>query len=122
MPKFVTEREVPRAGNRTDAQLPEIPQKSVDVLKGLGPEIQWLHSYVTGDKVRAARCIFARSRWVSARPIVSLPPYYLLVRLHSIHWEVMIILVPIALYVLLDLAAFIAVHRHAPSRINQHEG
>jgi len=51
MPKFVIEREVPGAGNLTDAQLREMSQKSVSVLKGLGPEIQWLHSYVTGDKV-----------------------------------------------------------------------
>jgi hypothetical protein len=51
MPKFVIEREIPGAGNLTDAQLREISQKSVDVLKGMGPEIQWLHSYVTGDKV-----------------------------------------------------------------------
>src|SRR5580704_16829112 len=51
MPKFVIEREVPGAGNLTDAQLREISQKSVNVLKGLGPQIQWLHSYVTGDKV-----------------------------------------------------------------------
>jgi hypothetical protein len=51
MPKFVIEREVPGAGSLTDAQLREISQKSVNVLKGMGPEIQWLHSYVTGDKV-----------------------------------------------------------------------
>jgi hypothetical protein len=51
MPKFVIEREVPGAGNLTVAQLREISQKSVNVLKEMGPEIQWLHSYVTGDKV-----------------------------------------------------------------------
>ncbi|HLW88755.1 MAG TPA: DUF4242 domain-containing protein [Terriglobales bacterium] len=51
MPKFVIEREIPGAGNLTEAQLREVAQKSVQVLKGLGPEIQWLHSYVTGDKV-----------------------------------------------------------------------
>ena len=51
MPKFVVEREIPGAGNLTEAQLREISQKSVTVLKGMGPEIQWLHSYVTGDKV-----------------------------------------------------------------------
>jgi Protein of unknown function (DUF4242) len=51
MPKFVIEREVPGAGKLTDAQLREISQKSVKVLKEMGPEIQWLHSYVTGDKV-----------------------------------------------------------------------
>ena len=51
MPKYVIEREVPGAGNLTDAELREISQKSVGVLKALGPDIQWLHSYVTGDKV-----------------------------------------------------------------------
>jgi hypothetical protein len=51
MPKFVIERDVPGAGNLSYAQLREISQKSVSVLKGMGPEIQWLHSYVTGDKV-----------------------------------------------------------------------
>jgi hypothetical protein len=51
MPKFVIEREVPGAGSLTDTQLREISQKSLNVLKALGPEIQWLHSYVTGDKV-----------------------------------------------------------------------
>jgi hypothetical protein len=51
MPKYVIEREVPGAGALTDAQLRELSQKSVHVLKGMGPEIQWLHSYVTGDKV-----------------------------------------------------------------------
>jgi hypothetical protein len=50
MPKFVIEREVPGAGKLSDAQLREISQKSVDVLKGMSG-IQWLHSYVTGDKV-----------------------------------------------------------------------
>jgi len=51
VPKFVIEREVPGAGNLTDEQLREISQKSISVLKAMGPEIQWLHSYVTGDKV-----------------------------------------------------------------------
>jgi hypothetical protein len=51
MPKFVIEREVPGAGNLTDAELRELSQKSVSVLREMGPEIQWLHSYVTGDKV-----------------------------------------------------------------------
>ena len=51
MPKFVIEREVPGAGNLSDVQLREISQKSLNVLKAMGPEIQWLHSYVTGDKV-----------------------------------------------------------------------
>src|SRR6202047_44892 len=51
MPKFVIEREVPGAGNLSDDQLREVSQKSVNVLKGIGPEIQWLHSYITRDKV-----------------------------------------------------------------------
>jgi hypothetical protein len=51
MPKFVIEREIPGIGNLTEAQLREASLKSVNVLKGMGPEIQWLHSYVTGDKL-----------------------------------------------------------------------
>src|ERR1700728_3440075 len=51
MPTFVIEREIPGAANLSDAQWREIAQKSVSVLKGMGPEIQWLHSYVAGDKV-----------------------------------------------------------------------
>ena len=51
MPKFVIEREVPGAGDLTEEQLREISRKSVSVLGELGPDIQWLHSYVTGDKV-----------------------------------------------------------------------
>ena len=51
MPKFVIEREIPGAGILSDAELQEVSRKSVSVLKGMGPEIQWLHSYVTGDKV-----------------------------------------------------------------------
>jgi hypothetical protein len=58
MPKYVIEREIPGAGNLTDAELREVSKKSVDVLKGLGPEIQWLHSYVTGDKVY---CVYLAS-------------------------------------------------------------
>jgi Protein of unknown function (DUF4242) len=51
MPQFVIEREVPGAENLSDAQWREIAQKSVEALKAMGPEIRWLQSYVTGDKV-----------------------------------------------------------------------
>ena len=51
MPKFVIEREVPGAGNLSDRELQEISRKSMAVLRELGPQIQWLQSYVTGDKV-----------------------------------------------------------------------
>lgn len=51
MREYVIEREIPGAGNMTDAELQAAARKSVGVLKELGPEIKWLHSYVTGDKV-----------------------------------------------------------------------
>lgn len=51
MPKFVIEREIPGAGKLTHQELRGISQTSCGVLSTLGPQIQWLHSYVTGDKV-----------------------------------------------------------------------
>lgn len=51
MPKFVIERDIPGAGQLTPAQLQSISQTSCGVLDAMGPKIQWLHSYVTGDKV-----------------------------------------------------------------------
>ena len=51
MPEYVIEREVPGAGNLSDAEIREIATKSVGVLSDMGPKIKWLHSYVTGDKV-----------------------------------------------------------------------
>jgi hypothetical protein len=51
MPKFVIERELPGAGKLSPQELQAISQKSCTVLGKLGPSIQWLHSYVTGDKV-----------------------------------------------------------------------
>src|ERR1700694_732533 len=51
MPKYVIEREIPGAGKLTAVELQGVSQTSCDVLQKLGPEIQWVHSYVTGDKV-----------------------------------------------------------------------
>ena len=51
MPKYVIEREWPGAGKLTQAELQEISMRSVEALKELGPQIQWLHTYVTDDKV-----------------------------------------------------------------------
>jgi hypothetical protein len=51
MPKFVIEREIPGAGRLSDAELQGISQKSCGVLREMGPRIQWLHRYVTGDKI-----------------------------------------------------------------------
>ena len=51
MPKYVIERDLPGAGKLTPDQLRGVSQKSCDVLNKLGPEIQWIHSYVTADKI-----------------------------------------------------------------------
>jgi hypothetical protein len=51
MPKYVIEREIPNAGKLSAAELKGISQKSCEVLRNLGPQIQWLHSYVTDDKI-----------------------------------------------------------------------
>ena len=51
MPKYLIERELPGAGKLTPDQLKAISQKSCGVLNNLGPQIQWIHSYVTGDKI-----------------------------------------------------------------------
>jgi hypothetical protein len=51
VPKFVIEREIPGAGKLSPEQLQAISQKSCSVLRELGPQIQWLHSYVTDDKI-----------------------------------------------------------------------
>jgi len=51
MPQFVIEREIPSAGALTETQIREISLRSLQALKEMGPQIQWLHSYVTEDKV-----------------------------------------------------------------------
>jgi hypothetical protein len=51
MPKYVIERELPGAGKLTPQELQAVSQKSCSVLRNLGPAIQWVHSYVTDDKI-----------------------------------------------------------------------
>jgi cell division inhibitor SulA len=51
MPKFLIEREIPGAGSLTSQQLQGISEKSCSVLRNLGPQVQWVESYVTGDKI-----------------------------------------------------------------------
>ena len=51
MPKFVIEREIPDAGKLSPQQLQGISQKSCSVLRELGPQIQWLQSYVTDNNI-----------------------------------------------------------------------
>jgi uncharacterized protein DUF4242 len=51
MPKYVIERDIPGAGDMTADQLHSVAQTSCAVLNKLGPSIQWVRSYVTGDKI-----------------------------------------------------------------------
>jgi hypothetical protein len=51
MPKYLIEREIPGAGKLSAEELHAISQKSCEVLDEMGPRIQWVHSYVTDDKV-----------------------------------------------------------------------
>jgi Protein of unknown function (DUF4242) len=51
MPQFVIERDIPGAGSLSEAQIREVSLRSLQSLKDIGPQIQWLHSYVTEDKV-----------------------------------------------------------------------
>jgi hypothetical protein len=51
VPQFVIEREIPGAGDLSEVQIREISLRSLQSLKDMGPQIQWVHSYVTEDKV-----------------------------------------------------------------------
>ena len=51
MPKYVIEREIPGAGRMTAEKLTSVADTSREVLRQLGTQIQWVHSYVTGDKI-----------------------------------------------------------------------
>ena len=51
MPQFVIEREIPGAGTLSEAQIRDLSLRSLQTLKEMGPQIQWLHSYVTEEKV-----------------------------------------------------------------------
>lgn len=51
MPKFIIEREIAGAGQLNDEQLRDVSRRSLEALGELGPKIQWLHSFVTDDKV-----------------------------------------------------------------------
>ena len=51
MPQYVIEREVPGAGRMTEEEIRAVSLKSLETLQEIGPQIQWLHSYVTEDKI-----------------------------------------------------------------------
>ena len=58
MPKYVIEREIPGAGNMSTQDLKAISQKSCSVLAKMGSQIQWVHSYITADKIY---CVYVAS-------------------------------------------------------------
>ena len=64
MPKYVIEREIPGAGQLTADQLHAISQTSCNVLRGMGPQIQWVQSYVVDDKIY---CIYIAPDEASVR-------------------------------------------------------
>ena len=72
MPKFLIERNIPGAGSLSADQLQAVSQKSCSVLQNLGPEIQWVQSYVTGDKITCvkAKVSDCSSKISSMRPDV----------------------------------------------------
>jgi hypothetical protein len=51
MPEYVIEREIPGAGHLTEQEIAAISRQSLEVIAGIGPQIQWLRSYVTDDKI-----------------------------------------------------------------------
>lgn len=51
MPKYIIEREIPGAGKLSNEELHGVSQKSCSVIRNLGPQIQWVESYVTDDKI-----------------------------------------------------------------------
>jgi hypothetical protein len=51
MPKYIVEREIPQAGNLSPGDLQSISRKSCGILREMGPQIQWVQSYVTEDKI-----------------------------------------------------------------------
>jgi hypothetical protein len=64
MPKFVIERDIPKAGGLSPKQLQEISQKSCAVLRGMDTQTQWVQSYVTEDKVY---CIYVAPNEIAVR-------------------------------------------------------
>jgi hypothetical protein len=64
MPKFVIERDIQKAGSLSPEQIQAISQKSCGVLREMGPQIQWVHSYVTADKIY---CIYIAPNEEAAR-------------------------------------------------------
>lgn len=64
MPQFVIEREVAGAGKLSESEIRDLSMRSLDVLREMGPQIQWLHSYVTEDKLY---CVYLAPDEISIR-------------------------------------------------------
>ncbi|MGH9610619.1 MAG: DUF4242 domain-containing protein [Bryobacteraceae bacterium] len=64
MPQYVIERDMPGAGALSESQIREVSLRSLQTLKEMGPQIQWLHSYVTEDKIY---CVYLASDESSIR-------------------------------------------------------
>lgn len=64
MPKYIVEREIPGAGKLSSAELEAIAQKSCSVVRGMWPQVQWVQSYVTGDKIY---CVYIASNEAAIR-------------------------------------------------------
>ena len=64
MPKYVIEREIPGAGKLSPEELRAISQKSCSVLRGIGPQVQWVESYVSDDKIY---CVYVAPDEASVR-------------------------------------------------------
>jgi hypothetical protein len=64
MPKYIIERELPGAGRLSPEELRGISEKSCGVLRELGPEVQWIHSYVTDDRIT---CVYIAPDEASVR-------------------------------------------------------
>jgi len=64
MPKYVIERQIPGAGKLSASDLKAVSQKSCSVLRNMGPQIQWVHSYVTDDKIY---CVYVAPDEASVR-------------------------------------------------------
>jgi hypothetical protein len=74
MPKFVIERENPEVGKLSPEQLKAISQKSCSVLRELGPQIQWVYSYVTEDEIYCLTLRGTKTRYASMLSRADSPP------------------------------------------------
>ena len=64
MPEFVIERDIPGAGRMTEEEIRDVSIRSLQVLSAMGPQIQWLHSYVTDDRIY---CVYLAPDEVAVR-------------------------------------------------------